>query len=119
MRSTSGTGQFMFPRPSLLASCITVAIMVGAAAPACAQWGEEGPGSPPERSNRQQDLSESVRRVERQTGGQVLAAEPMQFDGREVNRIKVLDDRGRVRVFMDDPKRQERSEPPSTRRDHD
>ena len=48
-------------------------------------------------------LSDAVRRVERATGGQVLSAERVQYDGRDVNRIKVVDDRGRVRVYMDDP----------------
>jgi hypothetical protein len=48
-------------------------------------------------------LSDSVRRVERSTRGQVLSAERVPFDGRDVNRIKTLDERGRVRVFMVDP----------------
>ncbi|MBB1087872.1 PepSY domain-containing protein [Lysobacter sp. SG-8] len=48
-------------------------------------------------------LSEAVRRVERRTGGQVLSAERIPYDGRNVNRIKVVDARGRVRVYMDDP----------------
>ncbi len=50
-------------------------------------------------------LPESVRRVERQTGGEVLRAEPMQRDGREVYRLKVLTADGRVRVVQDDPDR--------------
>ena len=52
------------------------------------------------------NLPESVRRVERQTGGEVLRAEPMQRDGREVYRVKVLTSDGRVRVIQDDPQRQ-------------
>ena len=48
-------------------------------------------------------LPDSVRRVERQTGGEVLRAEPMQQDGREVYRLKVLTRDGRVRVVQDDP----------------
>lgn len=48
-------------------------------------------------------LPDSVRRVERQTGGEVLRAEPMQRDGREVYRLKVLTADGRVRVVQDDP----------------
>lgn len=48
-------------------------------------------------------LPDSVRRVERETGGEVLRAEPMQRDGREVYRIKVLTADGRVRVMQDDP----------------
>lgn len=53
--------------------------------------------------NHQRDLSEAVRRIEREYGGQVLSAEPMEYEGRQVNRIKMVDERGRVRVIMDDP----------------
>jgi len=64
--------------------------------------------------NRRDDgLSDSVRNVERTTRGQVLSAERVQSDGRDVNRIKIMDDRGRVRVYMDDPQ----SRQPT--RDHD
>lgn len=42
------------------------------------------------------DLRDSVRRVERDTGGSVLRAE--RVHGREVNRVKVLTPEGRVRV---------------------
>lgn len=48
-------------------------------------------------------LAESVRRVERTTGGQILSAERVPFDGRDMNRIKVLDPTGRVRVITEDP----------------
>lgn len=51
----------------------------------------------------QRALSAAVRRVESQTGGQVLSAERVPFDGRDVSRIKVVDSNGRVRVYMDDP----------------
>ncbi|MDQ3288266.1 MAG: hypothetical protein M3Q42_08380 [Pseudomonadota bacterium] len=62
--------------------------------------------SPPNRHARtaeQRALSAAVRRVESQTGGQVLSAERVPFDGRDVSRIKVVDANGRVRVYMDDP----------------
>ena len=49
------------------------------------------------------NLPDTVRRVERETGGEVLRAEPMQRDGREVYRLKVLTADGRVRVVQDDP----------------
>jgi hypothetical protein len=49
-------------------------------------------------------LSDSVRRVERSTRSQVLSAERVPFDGRNVNRIKTIDASGRVRVIMDDPR---------------
>lgn len=56
-------------------------------------------------------LSDAVRRVERQSGGQVLSAERVPFDGRNVNRVKVVDSSGRVRVYMDDPQGQGRRQP--------
>ena len=49
----------------------------------------------------QRGLSDAVRRAER--AGQVLSAEHVQYDGRDVNRVKIVDDRGRVRVYWDDP----------------
>ena len=49
----------------------------------------------------QEALSESVRRAER--NGQVLSAEQVQYDGRDVNRVKIVDTQGRVRVYWDDP----------------
>jgi len=55
------------------------------------------------RDRSQEALSDSIRRIERNTRGQVLSAERVPYDGRSVNRIKVVDDRGRVRVYMDDP----------------
>jgi hypothetical protein len=68
-----------------------------------------------ERPRRDDGMGESVRRVERSSGGRVISAERMQSDGREINRIKVMDDRGRVRVYMDDPQ----SRRPAPTRDHD
>lgn len=41
--------------------------------------------------------------MERETGGEVLRAEPMQRDGREVHRMKVMTADGRVRVVQEDP----------------
>ena len=78
-----------------------------------------GPQSaPPPRDRGQQDgrqdrgqsrdsnsLSDAVRRVERDTRGEVLSAERVQYDGRDMHRVKVVDDEGRVRVFMQDPMR--------------
>ncbi len=49
-------------------------------------------------------LAESARRVTRETGGQVLSAERVPFDGRDMNRIKVVDSTGRVRVITEDPR---------------
>jgi hypothetical protein len=50
-------------------------------------------------------LSDAVRRVERDTRGEVLSAERVQYDGRDMHRVKVVDDEGRVRIFMQDPNR--------------
>ena len=87
-----------------------------------AAWAQSGP--PPHAPPQRQDppaqdrdrgshggMNDSVRRVERQTGGEVLRAEPMQRDGREVYRLKVLTSDGRVRVMQDDPQ-QRRQDPP-------
>jgi hypothetical protein len=71
----------------------------------------------PERGRGRDELSDSVRRVERDTRGRVLSAERVPYDGRDVNRIKVVDQNGRVRVIMDDPDQPQPS--PSPARDHD
>ncbi|HRO28649.1 MAG TPA: hypothetical protein PK743_04025 [Luteimonas sp.] len=77
--------------------------------PSGQQRGDEQ-GPPRARSN--DELSDSVRRFERSNrGSRVLSAERMQSDGREMSRIKAMDDRGRVRVYVDDPQRR-RAEPP-------
>ena len=87
---------------------LTFALAIaGAFAPACvaAQANGQGPEPPPQqdRPAEHRALSDAVRRVERATNGQVLSAERVQFDGRDVNRVKIIDDRGRVRVYWDDP----------------
>ena len=51
-------------------------------------------------------MSDSIRKVERATRGQVLSAERVPrvpYDGSSVNRIKIVDSRGRVRIYTDDP----------------
>lgn len=65
------------------------------------------------------DLSDTVRRVERETRGEVLSAERIPFDGRNVHRVKVLDSSGRVRVYMDDPRPRPNPDAPSRTRDDD
>ena len=65
--------------------------------------GQREPAQPARRPQRDDAMADSVRRIERSTRGKVIRVEPMQSDGRDVNRIKVMDDRGRVRVYMDDP----------------
>lgn len=46
-------------------------------------------------------MSESVRWAQKSTGGQVLGAERVQSDGRNFNRVKLIDGHGRVR-YVDD-----------------
>ena len=58
-----------------------------------------------DRKDSRSSLSDAVRRVERDTRGEVLSAERVQYDGRDMHRVKVVDDQGRVRVFMQDPQR--------------
>lgn len=63
-----------------------------------------------ERPAVQQDtMGESIRRIRSSNRGQVISAERMLSNGRQINRIKMMDDRGRVRVFEDDPLERRRS----------
>lgn len=79
---------------------------------------EQGDREQGDRDRRRSELSDSVRRVERETRGQVLSAERLQYDGRELNRVKVVDGNGRVRVYVDDPAQRGRRDKDSrTRRD--
>ena len=105
-----------------LLSTAMLATLGGAAAVAMAQSGGDQP--PPEmpsrpeapRQSQASSLSDAVRLVQRETGGQVLGAERVQFDGRDINRVKVMDDRGRVRYVDGDTQRSrepfERGRPP-------
>ncbi len=68
-----------------------------------AQQRQRPPVDRPAPSRHDDALSDSVRRIERSTRGQVLSAERVPYDGRNLNRIKVVDERGRVRIYMDDP----------------
>lgn len=70
--------------------------------PRHAQPQSHGRGRGPSHGEREV-LSDAVRRVERRTGGQVLSAEVVPYDGRDISRIKVVDSSGRVRVYLDDP----------------
>ena len=68
-------------------------------------------GSRDRRQDSRSTLSDAVRRVERDTRGEVLSAERVQYDGRDMHRVKVVDDQGRVRVFMQDPRHDEGERP--------
>ncbi len=102
------------------ASLTLLAAAVLAALPAASAWAQQLPqwmqqAAPRERPQAQQaqmqmpqrrdNLSDAVRRAERDTRGEVLSAERIQFDGRDMHRVKVVDDQGRVRVYMQDPAR--------------
>ncbi|MEO6263883.1 MAG: hypothetical protein ABIO58_02785 [Luteimonas sp.] len=108
-----------------LPSCLLVAMLAAASAVASAappRARHSPPPSAPATSRQHGDdpLSDSVRRIERKTQGQILSAERVPFDGRSVNRIKIVDDRGRVRVYMDDPQSRKPQQPePPTRGDDD
>lgn len=54
---------------------------------------------------RQDSMAESIRHVRRSNRGSIIAADRMHSNGRQINRIKLVDDRGRVRVIEDDPQR--------------
>lgn len=111
----------------LLPSIVLAIALVSAVVPAFAQQGRvRNERTPPEpvHSQREDSVSDAVRRIERSNRGQVLSAERMQFDGRDVTRIKVVDDEGRVRVYMDDAQSrpdprplQPRNDPPRRRDD--
>lgn len=75
---------------------LTIATALLLAAPAA--FASDPPGTSADRG-----LPESVRRAERETGGQVLHAERLRGSG--INRVKVLTPEGRVRVLHDDPRR--------------
>lgn len=49
------------------------------------------------------DAADAVRRAQAESGGRVLGAERVQFDGRDIMRVKVMDQNGRVRYMDSDP----------------
>ena len=65
---------------------------------------------PAARTESDRSLSDAVRHVQRTTGGHILGAERVPYDGRDINRVKYMDDRGRVR-YMDAPARSAPPEP--------
>lgn len=73
------------------------------------QQRDDGSDARDNRKDPRSSLSDAVRRVERDTRGEVLSAERVQYDGRDMHRVKVVDDQGRVRVFMQDPQHRDDS----------
>lgn len=84
----------------VLPSLVTIALM-GVAPAALAQQSRP----PPDPQARRDSASDAVRQVERNTRAEVLSVERVQYDGRDMHRVKVVDDHGRVRVYMQDSSR--------------
>lgn len=105
--------------PNLLAAAVMVVL------PAASAWAQQFPSPPPPRDRsqdaplRRDNLSDAVRRAERDTRGEVLSAERVQYDGRDMHRVKVVDDQGRVRVYMQEPARRDGGNPKSPPRNGD
>lgn len=97
----------MKPAVALLSVPVFAFALAADGAHAQARGGMER-GQPNHIPERGRTLSDSVRRIERQTGGEVLSAERVPFEGRDLHRVKVVDTSGRVRVYMDDPHSRER-----------
>lgn len=73
----------------------------------------------PSRRGDDSSLSDAVRRAQRANGGRVLGAEQVQSDGQEFTRIKIMDERGRVRYVDENrqPRRGEDRRRPAPERD--
>ena len=103
----------------LTLSCLLAAAAVAVAGGVQAQSREQGQGRGSQQGQwprgGQDAMGDSIRRVRSEARGQVLSAERMHMDGREINRIKVMDERGRVRVYEDDPQQRGSSARPRTR----
>lgn len=105
-----------------LVAAVLLAVFAASAGGAAAQGrgqrdqGQADRGARSDRHANDRALADAVRRVERATGGEVLSAERVQFDGRDVSRVKVVDASGRVRVYMGDVRPRERGDD-RTRRD--
>jgi len=83
--------------PQRLSRILSVVIALGALAGGNAwaqRWHDARDGG----------LPASVRRIQHETGGEVLKAQPFERDGREVYRVKVLTPQGRIRVYEDEPR---------------
>ena len=63
-------------------------------------------------SNESESLSETIRRVQRSTGGLILGAERVSYDGQSIDRVKYMDGNGHVR-YVDAPATQRPEGPPA------
>ena len=106
-----------------LVAVVLLAVFAASAGGAAAQGrgqrdqGQADRGARSDRHANDRALADAVRRVERATGGEVLSAERVQFDGRDVSRVKVVDASGRVRVYMGDVRPRERGDDRTRRND--
>ncbi|KAB7769183.1 hypothetical protein [Xanthomonas maliensis] len=62
------------------------------------QGGREAAGGPRGDSR---SFSDTIRRVQRSTGGQILGAESVPFGDRRLTRVKYMDGQGRVRTVYE------------------
>ena len=101
----------MSPRPLPLSLAIALAVAGLGGVSACAgnaaaaekiSTDKTSPDKVRDIADKDNTLPASVRRVERETGGKVLKAQPIQRDGREIYRVKIVTPQGRVRVVEDD-----------------
>lgn len=63
---------------------------------------EDSLALPQRNINETASLSETIRRVQRTTGGIILGAERVSYDGKNINRVKYMDENGHVR-YVDAP----------------
>ncbi|MBD9479248.1 hypothetical protein [Pseudoxanthomonas sp. PXM02] len=116
-----------FRTPTLAALTLAVLTVITGTAAVHAQDDRGRNDAPPSRERglprnddrgHRNSMSDSVRRVRSESGNQVLSVERMQYDGRDVTRVKYIDDRGRVRT-QDDmvPSRRDVDSPVRPRRD--
>ncbi len=112
--------RFLQAIPGLLAIAVLTAVPAASAwaqsqsqSQAQAQWQEQQRAQAQQRRDDNENrnrtpppprdsASDAVRRAERDTRGEVLSVERVQYDGRDMHRVKVVDDRGHVRVYMQD-----------------
>ncbi|MFT4269455.1 MAG: hypothetical protein QM578_00435 [Pantoea sp.] len=52
--------------------------------------------------DRTPSMSDSVRRAQQLSGGRVIGTDKVQSNGRQINRVKIIDSEGRVRYIDDD-----------------
>ncbi len=118
-----------FRAPTLAALALAVLVALTGTAAVHAQDDRGHGDAPPSRDRgmprnddrgHRNSMSDSVRRVRSDAGNQVLSVERMQYDGRDVTRVKYIDERGRVRTQTQDdagPSRRDADSPVRPRRD--